>query len=451
MDLGAGDDYVYAFLPCQSQFLGGSGVDTAFLHGTFRDWSYEVIDANGGGLDLTTSNDAQDYTVWTVGDNISSTARLNVVRGIEFLQFNDILLDLGESLSLSGPASVVEGTSSAYVVRLAGDGLERGQSVAFSLRLNGITASPGADFGPLLVSSVSAGPGVRLDLLPDTEQGKAAPGVVTVVATANQARSSNALLATVMLPTTDDAAVESSESFSLSLSGFITPTEVTTTITDNDVASPVQPPTQTPAQPPGPLPPSGPAGGLPGVDPVELSLSGRGKVREGRSTKNYSVRLGSGALAAGDSVTFQLRSQGRSARLGKDFDALTARRLRAGQGMRLGAVASRPDGLIEVTATNISGQAQRQGSTLASFRIKTRQDRRLEGKETFRVDLSSSTFRIGRSRLVTAISDDDRRPRSGPVTPAPTAPSPAPCQPARLPPGTFGDNFVFGRGGFGEL
>ncbi len=140
VDLGEEDDYVYAFLPFQSEFLGGDGVDTAFLYGTFRDWSFEVVDANGGGLDLTSSNDAQDYTVWTVGENISSTARLNVIRGMEFLQFNDILLDVRESLSLSGPASVVEGASSAYTMRLAGNGLERGQSVAFTLRLSGITA-----------------------------------------------------------------------------------------------------------------------------------------------------------------------------------------------------------------------------------------------------------------------------------------------------------------------
>ncbi len=303
----------------------------------------------------------------------------------------------------------------------------------------------------MLASSFSAGPGVKLDLLPNTEQGNAAPGTFTVVATANQTRSPNTLLATVTLPSVDDAVVEASETFTLSLGGFITPTAVTTTITDNDVAPPVQPPAQPTAQPPfqspGQAPPSVQGSTPPRVESVEISLRGRRSVREGRTTKPFAVSLGNSARAAGESVTFQLGAQGRSALSGRDFNQLTARRLRAGSGLELGLVTSRPDGLIEVTATNISGQAQGNGTTLASFSIRTRQDRRREGRETFRVDLSSASARVGRARSITTIRDDDRRPGGGSVTPSPTVLSPPPRQPARLPRGTFGDNFVFGSGG----
>ena len=82
------------------------------------------------------------------------------------------------------------------------------------------------------------------------------------------------------------------------------------------------------------------------------------------------------------------------------------------------------------------------GSELANFRIRTRQDKKVEGKETFRLDLSSASSGIVGSTVKTTLRDDDgskstSSPSSG------LTPSISPF-PTRLPPGTFGDNFNFG-------
>jgi hypothetical protein len=449
VDLGGGDDYVYAFLPFQSEFLGGSGTDTAFLYGTFRDWSFDIVNANGGGLDLTTTDDAQDYTVWTVGENISSTARQNVMRGIELLQFNDILLDLAEAVTIGGSASVAEGAAASYGVRLAGNGLQRGQSVAFTVSLGGGTATPGADYSQLLASSFSGGTNVKLDVIPDSQQGSPAPGVFTVVATANQTLASGATVASLTVPTVNDPAVEPSETFNVRLGGFMDPVTVSTTITDNDVA-PV-PPTPTPAPTPTPPPISGGGGvaplpsvpGTPGLQPALLSLDGTGRVREGQRTSPYTVSLQGGVLGAGERVVFRLRTRGFTARLGRDFAPLAPGQVKAGTGIQLDSLTGVGRGLVEVTATNRSGQALGSGFTLAQFRVRTRQDTRREGNETFGVDLTSSTSGLANARVRTVIRDDDALPPSSSPSSPPSSGS-AILPPSRLPRGTFGDNFNFG-------
>lgn len=109
VDAGTGDDYVYAFLPYKTDFRGGDGVDTIFFYGRFSDWSFQTVDSDSGGLDITLSNDATDYSIWSAATSISDTAINNSVRGFEFVQFNDIKLDVREDLQLE--ADFVVGTS----------------------------------------------------------------------------------------------------------------------------------------------------------------------------------------------------------------------------------------------------------------------------------------------------------------------------------------------------
>ncbi|MCT0223721.1 hypothetical protein KQ310_00830, partial [Synechococcus sp. CS-1328] len=279
VDAGAGNDYVYAFLPFQSEFRGGSDVDTIFFYGTFADWSFELVDADGGGLDITISDDAVDYSLWTVGENISSTARQNVVRGFEFIQFNDILLDVREALTLSGPASgaVAEGSVAPYTIALGGNGLVAGQSVAFKLQLSSGTALQSSDFATLAASSLVAGSGVTVQVL----SVDAASGLISAVATANGTVSTGQTIATLSVSALQDTLVEGDETFSVTLEGFADPQTISTTINDDDARV--------------------------------VRLSGPATVSEGDSGA-YTVSLGSGVgLGAGQSVTFTLESAGGTA------------------------------------------------------------------------------------------------------------------------------------------
>lgn len=233
VDTGLGNDYVYAFLPFNSQFLGGDGVDTIFFYGRFSDWSYQLVDVDGGGLDITRSNNAADQSVWTVGENISSTARQNVVRGFERVQFNDILLDVREALLITEPASVAEGSAAVYTISLAGDGLQSGDTVTFTLKLTGGTALEAIDFAALAEGALQQSSGVTVQVL----KIDSAAGTLTAIATANRIFAAGETIATVSIPTVQDLISEASETFTLTLGGFFDEQTVTTAISDNDEAA----------------------------------------------------------------------------------------------------------------------------------------------------------------------------------------------------------------------
>ncbi|MFM7675567.1 MAG: hypothetical protein ACKO5F_08260, partial [Synechococcus sp.] len=274
VDAGADDDYVYAFLPFQSQFYGGSGVDTIFFYGTYADWSFVLVDDNNdGGLDITASDAAADFSVWTAGENLSSNARQNRVQGFEFIQFNDILLDVHEALVLAGDATVAEAADASYSISLDGNGLLFGQSIAFTLRLSPGSALQGTDLAALAASSLSAVSGATLQIV----SVDSVSGLISAVVTANDDFSSGEDVATLSVSTLPDAIVEGSENFSIVLSGFIDPASVTTTITDDDV-------------------------------PV-VRLSGPTSLLEGDLSTAYTVSLGTSVgLGAGQSVSFTLDS-----------------------------------------------------------------------------------------------------------------------------------------------
>jgi Ca2+-binding RTX toxin-like protein len=364
VDVGAGNDYVYAFLPFQSQFFGGDGVDTIFFYGRFSDWSYEVVDATrSGSLDITLSDNAQDYSVWTVGENISSTARNNRVQGFELIQFNDILLKVREAIAISGPANVDEGSAAVYAISLAGDGLRAQESVTFDLQVASLGATAGLDYEALTeerISSLlrSASTGVSLDVISLDPVFQ----VVRAVVTANRDLATGSVIANFSVPTLTDSLLEDAERFSVTLSGFIDPVTVVTEINE------------------------APA----------IALSGPGIVEEGSTTTPYVVSLSGVPLAAGQRLTFTLDTSTGPAIAGVDFRALTADDLRAGRGVTLSQVRTNRDGTLTVTAQNTSGSELLGDARLIRFRIATIDDNIVQSDaEPLRAPTSSAPVSDG--------------------------------------------------------
>lgn len=373
VDVGAGNDYVYAFLPFQSQFFGGDGVDTIFFYGRFSDWSYEVVDAIGNGsLDITLSDNALDYSVWTVGENISSTARNNRVQGFEFVQFNDILLKVREAIAITGPANIGEGSTAAYAISLAGDGLRSQQSVTLDLQVASLGATAGIDYTELATSFLrGAGTSVTLDVIAFDPVAQTLRAVVT----ANRDLATGTVIANLSIPTVNDLVVEGPERFSVTLSGFIDPVIVVTTIVDNDAAA--------------------------------ITLSGLASVAEGATTTLYTVSLSGVGLGVGQSVTFTLDTASGSATEGIDFSALVEGSLDAAAGVTLSGVSTGAAGVITVTATNTSASDLATGAALLSFTIATTADVVVEANETFTVSLASSTAMVATGTVTTTIIDND--------------------------------------------
>jgi Ca2+-binding RTX toxin-like protein len=370
VDVGAGDDYVYAFLPFQSHFFGGDGVDTIFFYGRFSDWSYQVVDVQeDGSLDITLSDDAEDYSVWTVGENVSSTARNNRVQGFEFVQFNDILLKIREAVAISGPASVSEGSSAVYAISLAGDGLRAQESVTFDLRVASLGATVGLDYTELTASLVrAASTAVKLDVIESDPVAQ----TLRVVVTTNRNLATGVVITNLSIPTLDDAVVEGPEQFSVTLSGFIDPVTVVTTIAENDAAA--------------------------------ITLSGPGSVSEGATTP-YTVSLSGVGLGAGQSLRFTLSTRDGSAKQGQDYQSIRQSDLIAGAGIRLDNVVRSPTGSITVDVTNTSGLDLPAGAQVASFSLQAISDFVVEGTEDFVVELTSGAASVVNSRVSTRIKD----------------------------------------------
>ena len=370
VDAGEGDDYVYGFLPYKTQFIGGSSTDTLFLYGRYSDWSVQTVDVTANGLLLSDASD--DYSTWSAATTLSNTATENTVRGFEFVQFNDILLDLSEQLSLAGPASpVAEGASASYSIALAGNGLQQSQSVAFSLQLSDGTARLAADLAALTPSVLQGANGVSLqNVVVDATTGR-----ITAVATATRSFSSGATIASLALPVQADLLAEPDETFNLTLGGFIQPQSVITTISNQD--------------------------------PLAIRLTGPGSVLEGATTTPYTVALDGVGLGAGASVSFSLDSASGSATEGLDFNALVAAGLTAATGITLSGITTAADGSIAVTATNTSGVDLITDAALLTLKIKTANDAVVEGDESFDLRLSSSSTAVSSATLSTTITDDD--------------------------------------------
>lgn len=371
VDAGSGNDYVYGFLPYKTQFLGGDGIDTLFLYGRYSDWSVQKVDPAGNGLDL--SDASSDYTTWNASTSLSNTAIENTVRGFEFIQFNDINLDLVEKLKLTpAAAAFVEGRTASYAIDLAGNGLQQGQSVAFSLQLSNGSAQFASDLASLAQNSLRGVDGIALqDVTVD-----AATGMIRAVASATKNFASGSTIATLALPIQVDLIAEVDETFGLTLGGFIQPQTVTTTIIDSNVAV--------------------------------VKLTGSTTVAEG-SAAAYAVSLDGVGLGAGRSLTLTLDSASGTATEGLDFNALVAAGLTASTGITLSGITTAANGTITLTATNTSAADLAAGSALLSFGITTTNDLIAEANESFSLNLTGGTGVTveGPASVLTTITDDD--------------------------------------------
>jgi hypothetical protein len=371
VDAGSGNDYVYGFLPYKSQFLGGAGIDSLFFYGRYSDWTYQTVDANSGGLDLTLSDNANDYTIWNASTSRSNTAIENRVQGFEFVQFNDINLDLNEKLLLSATAAAyTEGDTARYTIALAGNGLQPGQSVAFTLQLSNGSAQFSSDLATLALSSLQASAGIVLSNV--TVDAKT--GLIRAVASSTAEFSTGTIIATLSLPIQTDLLIETNETLGVTLSGFVTPQTVTTTITDVNTAT------------------------------IKLT-GGASTVAEGTSA-NYAVSLDGIGLGAGRNITFSLDTASGTASEGLDFAALVAGALTASTGVTLSAISTDPiTKAVTLTATNTTGADLAANTQLLSFAVATTADSNSEGNEAYGVSLTSSTATVSAGALSTTITD----------------------------------------------
>ena len=174
---------------------------------------------------------------------------------------------------------------------LSGVGLGAGQSVTFTLDSASGTATEGTDFSALLAGGLTA---AAAGIVLTTSTGP--NGVITVTATNNTGAdlASGAALLSFAIATTQDAVVEGTENFTVTLGSstatVVNPT-ITTSITDDDARA--------------------------------ITLSGPASVAEGAATGPYTVSLSGVGLGAGQSVTFTLDSASGTATEGTDFSALT--------------------------------------------------------------------------------------------------------------------------------
>jgi len=130
----------------QTVFIGGDGNDVLILPGTYA--SYLLTSSVTGG-------------VVTFNDGFG-----NSITGVETIKFSDINLDALQQLSLTGSATVDEGSTTTYTISLnGGGGLLAGESVAFSLQLNGSGTNPTnvfTDLATLAATSLQASAGIVL-------------------------------------------------------------------------------------------------------------------------------------------------------------------------------------------------------------------------------------------------------------------------------------------------
>src|SRR5262249_47423058 len=256
---------------------------------------------NNTGADLASGSPLLTFTIATTPDTIvegtetftvtlgSSTATVTTPTITTSIIDNDT-----SAIALSGPPTVAEGATGTYTVSLSGGvGLGAGQSVTFTLDSASGTATEGVDFSALVAAGLTGATNIALTNITTDPN-----GTIHVTATNNTGAdlASGAPLLTFTIATTQDAIVEGTETFTVTLgssTATVTTPTITTSIIDNDTSS--------------------------------IALSGPPTVGEGATTGTYTVSLSGGVgLGAGQSVTFTLvRSSGPSP-AGVDFSALVA-------------------------------------------------------------------------------------------------------------------------------
>jgi len=366
VDGGTGDDVIEVTTSVsQAVFIGGDDNDVLILPGTYA--SYLLTSSVTGG-------------VITFNDGFG-----NSITGVETIKFSDINLDALQQLSLTGSATVDEGSTATYTVSLnGGGGLLAGESVAFSLQLNGSGSNPTnvfADLATLATNSLQASAGIVLkNISVDTNT-----GLIQAVATAATTLTAGTGIATLSVPVNADLLTETPEVFQVTLRDFgsLVPLtqQIVTTITD--------------------------------VPPVTIKLVGPSAAVTEGSPANYKVLLDAAglALAVGRSVSFTLDSASSTATEGSDFVALSAGVLTPNSTAGVTLTTSEgPTGSIIVTATNNGSATLAAGAELLSFAVETNTDSLAESSENFSVTLSSSSAVISAGAAVVSTTITDQVP-----------------------------------------
>ena len=340
-----------------------------------------VTATNTTAADLATSAALLSFTIATTQDAVVegtenftvtlASATTNVVTPTVTTSITD---NDTRAITLNGPGTVAEGAATTpYTVSLSGVGLGAGQSVTFTLDSASGTATEGIDFSALLAGGLNPASGITSTTSTDAD------GTINVTATNTTAAdlATGAALLSFTIATTQDAVVEGTENFRVTLANATTvvnPT-VTTSITDNDLQG--------------------------------IRLDGPRTVAEGDATTPYTVSLSGVGLGAGQSVTFTLDSASGTATEGIDFSALLAGGLNPAAGITL-TTSTDADGAINVTATDTTAADLATGAALLSFTIATTQDAVVEGTENFTVTLASATT-VVTPTVTTNITDNDTR------------------------------------------
>jgi hypothetical protein len=364
---GAGDDIVSVLTEISSTILnGGAGTaDQLLLPTIFAD----------SALTSTVSAGSVNF----------SDAFGNSITGFETIKFSDITLDALETLTLTGPAApakISEGSAAAYDISLAsalngGNGLQTGQSVAFTLKIsNGTDANPAnvsTDLGAITADLLTAAPGLVLRSV-NIDAGN---GLIRVLASAATTIAAGSRIATLTLPVIADLLAETDESFSVSLRDFVQTVAITSTISN------VAPAT---------------------IRLVDIS-STPATALEG-SSASYAVELDGVGLATGRAVTITLDSSSGTATETVDFPALVAARLTAAIGVTLGTpTIDSATGAVTVTLTNTGATALPASARLLTFQLPINVDAAVEGDETYTVSLTSTTAAVSTGLVTTTIRD----------------------------------------------
>ena len=364
---GAGDDIVSVLTEISSTILnGGTGTaDQLLLPTTFA----------ASSLTSTVSAGTVNF----------SDAFGNSITGFESIKFSDITLDALETLTITGPAApvpIAEGSVAAYDIGLAsalngGNGLQTGQSVAFTLKIsNGTDANPAnisTDLGAITSDLLTAASGLVLRSV-NVDAGS---GLIRVLASAATTIAAGSRIATLTLPVIADLLAETDESFGVTLKDFVQTVAITSTISN------VAPAT---------------------IRLVDISPT-PGTALEGASA-SYAVELDGVGLAVGRAVTITLDSSSGTATEAVDFPALVAARLTAATGVTLGTPTVDPTtGAVTITLTNTGATALPAGARLLTFQMPISVDTAVEGDETYTVSLTSTTAAVSAGLITSTIRD----------------------------------------------
>src|SRR5262249_32832216 len=243
-----------------------------------------VTATNNTGADLASGSPLLTFTIATTQDTVvEATETFTVTLGSATTAVTtptittSIIDNDTSSITLSGPPTVGEGaTTGTYTVSLSGGvGLGAGQSVTFTLDSASGTATEGVDFSALLAAGLTGAPNIALTNITTDPNGTIH---VTATNTSGADLASGAPLLTFTIATTQDAIVEGTETFTVTL-GSSTATVTTPRITTSVVVH----------------------------APAAIALSGRATLVEGATTSTYTVCLSGGVgLRVGQSVASTL-------------------------------------------------------------------------------------------------------------------------------------------------